>query len=93
MWLSWYRAFVGCEEALGSIWVPHRLGVEAHPCNSSTQKIEVRGSEVQGHSQLRGEFEANLGYMRPCLKEINDQGKALWESFFVPSLDAGVQPV
>lgn len=30
--------------------------------------LGTRCSEGQGHPQLHGEFEASLGYMRPCFK-------------------------
>ena len=38
-------------------------------CNPRTGEVETRGSEVQGHSRLLSEFEANLGYLRPYLKK------------------------
>jgi hypothetical protein len=31
---------------------------------------KVGGSRVQGHPFLYNEFEANLGYIRPCFKKI-----------------------
>lgn len=37
--------------------------------NSSTEEVETRRSEVQGHPQLRGGFETNLGCMRICLRK------------------------
>lgn len=36
---------------------------------STTREVETgAGAEVPGNSQLRREFHANLGYMRPSLK-------------------------
>ena len=31
--------------------------------------MEVKGPGVQSHPQLHSEFEASLGYKRPCLKK------------------------
>jgi hypothetical protein len=39
-----------------------------HTCNPGTQ--ESRGSGIQGHPQLHRQFEVSLGYMRPCLNNI-----------------------
>lgn len=44
-----------------------------HACNPSMQKVEAEGSGVQGQPQLLREFETDLGYMRPCLKQTNKQ--------------------
>lgn len=38
---------------------------EAHDFSTRTWELEVRGSRVQDHSQIHGEFETSLGYMRP----------------------------
>lgn len=38
-------------------------------CNPRTGEVEAIGSEVQGHSRLFSEFEANLGYLRPYFKK------------------------
>lgn len=38
------------------------------PAFPSTQDVEAGRSRVQGHSQLPGEFEASLSYIRLCLK-------------------------
>lgn len=32
------------------------------------QEVKAGESGVQGHSRLHSEFEANLEYVRPCLK-------------------------
>lgn len=37
-------------------------------------EVEARGMGDLGHPWLHGEFEAILGYMRPCLKEL----KGVW---------------
>lgn len=39
--------------------------------NLSTQEVEMEmgGSKVQGHPQLCIEFDASVGYMRPCLRK------------------------
>lgn len=34
-------------------------------------KVEAGGCGLQGHPQLRCEFEASLGYLNPCLKLTN----------------------
>lgn len=40
-------------------------------CNPSTQwEAEARGSEDEGHPQIRRKFEVCLEYMRPCLKIV-----------------------
>lgn len=39
-------------------------------CNLSTWDMVLGGSEIQGHPQLHGEFEASLAYTRPCFKII-----------------------
>lgn len=36
---------------------------------SGIKDVETGESEVQGFWELHNEFEANLGYMRPCLTE------------------------
>lgn len=38
-------------------------------CKNSTQEMEAGGVEVQGHPQPYNKFEATLGYVRPCLKQ------------------------
>lgn len=38
-----------------------RLGMVAHTCNPSIQRIEARRTEVVGYSRLHSEFKASLG--------------------------------
>lgn len=54
------------------IWcpAPHKQGVMAHACNTSTQ-----GSNSQGHPQLHIVFQASLGYMTVCLKKERKKKK------------------
>lgn len=40
----------------------------AHTCHSSTWKVGAVGAGIQGYPCLDGEFEASLGYSRPCYK-------------------------
>lgn len=47
-----------------------------HSCNPSTQELEARGPEVQGHSQLCSEFITRLSYLRARLKENKANRKA-----------------
>lgn len=37
--------------------------------NPGIQDTEVGGSEVKGFLQLYGKFQANTGYIRPCLRK------------------------
>lgn len=37
-----------------------------HSCNSNTWDMEAERSRIQGYSCPHSQFEANLGYMRPC---------------------------
>lgn len=39
-----------------------------HTCNPNTWEVEAEVSEVQGHPGLVIDFEASLGYPRPCHK-------------------------
>lgn len=48
---------------------PHKPDMVAHACNYSIWEMEAGQSEIQGHSWLHGKFKANLGYLRPCLKQ------------------------
>lgn len=44
--------------------------------------MEAEGLEIQCHSGLHSNvFEASLGYMRPCLKTINQTVQPLAEVF------------
>lgn len=42
------------------------VACDHHP---STWEVEAEGPGVQSHLQLHGEFEANLGSLRPCHKQ------------------------
>lgn len=44
-------------------------GQDCHPSNPSTLETEAGGTVVQGHSCLREEFKACLGYLGPCVIE------------------------
>lgn len=59
----------------------HKRDTEVNAFDPSTKKLEADVSEIQGYLQLYREFEASLGYMRPCLKKIkgNSRTQALWE--------------
>lgn len=37
-----------------------------------------REGRVQGHSWLQGDFEAGLGYVRPCLPQHKKGGDIAW---------------
>lgn len=38
--------------------------VVAHTCHPITQEVKAGRSEIPGHSQIRGEFQTSLGYVR-----------------------------
>jgi hypothetical protein len=42
---------------------------KAHASNVNTQEVETRGLEIQDHNSLNSEFEADLVYIRPCIKK------------------------
>lgn len=44
-------------------------------CNSSTQEEEAGGARDEGHSQLHNILDVSLGYVTPCLKEIENKKK------------------
>lgn len=46
-------------------------GVVAYTCNLSIWKVEIGGSEIQGHAQLYSEFKNSLDYVSTCLKQNN----------------------
>lgn len=50
-------------KVLGLISSYHKLDVIAF------WEVEARRSEIQSYPWLRNVFEANLGYMRPCLQK------------------------
>lgn len=43
------------------------LNLGLHADDRGTQELEAGGPRVQSHSMLCREFQASLGYMRPCL--------------------------
>lgn len=51
------------------IWSPIlcRLNVGVNICNPSTMIVETRGSDVQSHLEVNGEFEASLGCIYDAL--------------------------
>lgn len=59
------------------LWVlslsPHKPAVRAHASNPSALEVQAGGLEVQGHSWLYIQFEASLGYTRPCLNEEEEE--------------------
>ena len=61
-----------------------------HICHPSTWEMEAGGSGVQGHPWLHSEFEASLGYMRPCLKTINSTGDILRTLAVLQPVSGGV---
>lgn len=50
-----------------------------HSCNPSTFEIEALRSRVQSQLQLLRKLEANLGYMRACLKKTTQPRKKVGE--------------
>lgn len=40
-----------------------------HAYNLNTPKVKAKGSEVQGHSQLRGGLKATFGCVEACFKK------------------------
>lgn len=64
--VAWW---VECPLTCTKPWVtlysaPHKLGVVAHPCDSSIPEVEAEESEVRGHPQIHRELLANMGYMK-----------------------------
>lgn len=45
-------------------------------------EAEAGGLRVQGQLGICNEFDANLGYMRPCLKQRETTGKARKKKVF-----------
>lgn len=37
-------------------------------CDPRAEEAKAEASSIQGHPQLHNKFEADLGYIRPCLK-------------------------
>lgn len=44
------------------------MGMVVHACNLNTQKVELRGLEIQGQLWLHSKYAASLGYERPYPK-------------------------
>lgn len=63
------------QEVLGSILGLYKPGLQAPAWNSSIWEEEAGESEIRGLPQLLSEFEANLGYMRPCLNRKKQEQK------------------
>ena len=49
--------------------------VAVHAFNLSTWEMEAGRSEIQGKPLLHSKLEANLGYVRPCLKTKHHKDK------------------
>jgi hypothetical protein len=47
-----------------------------HVCNPSTCKVKAEEPGVQEYLQFQSEFKVSLAYVRPCLKEEEQQGEA-----------------
>ena len=43
----------------------------AQTCHLSTWEVKEKGLGIQSSSLIHNEFEASLGYIRPCLKPIS----------------------
>lgn len=54
----------------------HKPDMEAHACNSGTQKVEAGGLGVQSHAWLHSELKSSIGLycIGPCLKERSRGG-------------------
>lgn len=57
-----------CIKSSGQSLAPWKPGRVEQSCNPGAGEVDVRGSGVQGHSQLYTENEDSQGYLRPCLK-------------------------
>lgn len=44
------------------------LGMVAHMCDSTIQEVEPGGLEGQSYPQLHINFQAHVGYVKPCLR-------------------------
>ena len=53
----------------------YKLGMVVHTLDPSILVVEAGGSRIQGQSGLYSEFQASLGYLRPCFKQAR---KLLW---------------
>lgn len=51
---------LACRKPWVQLPAQHKLDVDVHACNSSTQEVEVGRSGVQGHSRFYSEFKASL---------------------------------
>ena len=71
-WVCSVAQLVAClpyrSKALSSSPAQHKTSVVKLACNLSSG-VEAGGSGVQSHCQLNNEVKANLGYLRPCLRE------------------------
>lgn len=72
MELSWQSTYLACKKPV-QYPAPNKPDIEAHNSNPRTQEVEVRGSEIQGHSKIPSEFKAMLGCVRSCLqRKVNN---------------------
>ena len=77
----------GMQEALSSSPELCKQGMVASVYDPSTWDLETGRSEAQGNPQLRGEFQASLGYTGPSLNKKHPSVPAscipvtLWPSF------------
>lgn len=53
------------------------LGMVVNSSNHTMREMEALGLEVQGQPQLYRELEASIGYIRPCLKQINNKTRVM----------------
>lgn len=83
--LTWAGVILGSYRTpfTWSEWCFHRrqralvekLGIAVQNYNPSTKETEVGGSGVLGHPWRHSDFEASLGYTKPCLKNCKNK---LW---------------
>lgn len=61
MLLSWHNAYLlNCKSLLVQSVASCKSGMMLYACKHSTEKVGVRGWEVQGHPQLQSKFETLL---------------------------------
>ena len=73
MWAVGVALLIEClpsmHDSLGSSPAGHTLGVWQTPVTVALKEVPAETSKVQSQSQLHSECEANLGYMRLCLRK------------------------
>lgn len=67
--LSWQGAWLAQTKFLVLALSMDNLSIVVNTYNPITLDVKAGGSEVQRHTWLHKEFEASLGFMRPCLKD------------------------